>query len=127
MATREENLKKINDELEKLSDEQLEQVTGGSTRQTDKDRRFFNILGIRCITSDNAEGAFGRYGVDFRPHVSADNEYIFEGANGYAHHPRIAALGYVLNKMKYNGYSGEWWNLDYTKNFLRDHFGSDVL
>ena len=30
MATREENLKKINDELEKLDDEQLEQVAGGS-------------------------------------------------------------------------------------------------
>ena len=30
MATREENLKKINDELEKLDDEQLDQVAGGS-------------------------------------------------------------------------------------------------
>lgn len=30
MATREENLKKINDELEKLSDEQLEQIAGGA-------------------------------------------------------------------------------------------------
>ena len=29
MATREENLKKINDELEKLSDEELEKVSGG--------------------------------------------------------------------------------------------------
>ena len=30
MATREENLKKINDELEKLDDEQLDNVTGGA-------------------------------------------------------------------------------------------------
>ncbi|MBR4903614.1 MAG: hypothetical protein IKZ53_03010 [Selenomonadaceae bacterium] len=30
MATREENLKKINYELEKLSDEELDMVTGGS-------------------------------------------------------------------------------------------------
>lgn len=29
MATREENLKKINSELERMSDEQLEQVAGG--------------------------------------------------------------------------------------------------
>ena len=29
MATREENLKKINDELGKLSDEELEKVAGG--------------------------------------------------------------------------------------------------
>ena len=30
MATREENLKKINDELEKLDDEELEKVAGGA-------------------------------------------------------------------------------------------------
>ena len=30
MATREENLKKINDELEKLSDEELDNVAGGT-------------------------------------------------------------------------------------------------
>ena len=29
MATREENLKKINDELEKLTDEELDDVAGG--------------------------------------------------------------------------------------------------
>jgi len=29
MATREENLKKINEELEKLNDEELEKVAGG--------------------------------------------------------------------------------------------------
>ena len=29
MATREENIKKINEELEKLDDEELEQVAGG--------------------------------------------------------------------------------------------------
>ena len=29
MATREENLKKINEELEKLDDEQLENIAGG--------------------------------------------------------------------------------------------------
>jgi len=30
MTTREENLKKINEELEKLSDEELEKVAGGA-------------------------------------------------------------------------------------------------
>lgn len=33
MTTREENLKKINDELEKLDDEQLEKVAGGINMQ----------------------------------------------------------------------------------------------
>ena len=31
MTTREENLKKINEELEKLDDEQLEKIAGGYT------------------------------------------------------------------------------------------------
>ena len=44
MATREENLKKINDELEKLSDEQLEQVAGGNAEETANDSRFLNSL-----------------------------------------------------------------------------------
>ena len=30
MATREENIKKINEQLEQMSDEELEQVAGGS-------------------------------------------------------------------------------------------------
>lgn len=34
MATRNENLKKINDELEKLNDEELESVVGGTRRET---------------------------------------------------------------------------------------------
>ncbi len=36
MATREENLKKINDELEKLDDEQLEKVAGGILKPLDR-------------------------------------------------------------------------------------------
>ena len=41
MATREENLKKINDELEKLSDEQLDKVAGGA---------HYYPTSISCIT-----------------------------------------------------------------------------
>ena len=32
MATRDENIKKINDELEKLSDEELDKVAGGAVQ-----------------------------------------------------------------------------------------------
>jgi len=35
MATREENLKKINDELEKLDDNELEQIAGGILKYID--------------------------------------------------------------------------------------------
>ena len=52
MATREENLKKINDELEKLDDEQLDKVAGGGWIDmidpknpfTDPDSNQLNIL-----------------------------------------------------------------------------------
>lgn len=46
MATREENSKEINYELEKLSDEQLDQVAGGiyDKHQLADDSRFLNVL-----------------------------------------------------------------------------------
>ena len=55
MATREENLKKINDELEKLDDEQLEQIAGGKkmamleqNQETDTAQNIFqNQLGVK--------------------------------------------------------------------------------
>jgi len=55
MATREENLKKINDELEKLDDEQLEQIAGGrmmqmieQNQETDTAQNIFqNQLGVK--------------------------------------------------------------------------------
>ena len=40
MTNREENLKKINFELEKLSDDELEKVSGGSFKQTSDDSEF---------------------------------------------------------------------------------------
>ena len=46
MATREENLKKINSELEMLSDEELEQVVGGGTRQLCGDNDLMIMLGL---------------------------------------------------------------------------------
>ena len=46
MANREENLKKINVELEKLSDEELEQVAGGSIPQTSEDSKFLYKHGL---------------------------------------------------------------------------------
>lgn len=54
MATREENLKKINDELEKLDDEELEQVAGGDIhfRPHRPGRSFAN--GEDKIRSDSA-------------------------------------------------------------------------
>ena len=46
MANREENLKKINAELEMLSDEELEGVAGGSFGQTRVDSKFLYNHGL---------------------------------------------------------------------------------
>ena len=43
MANREENLKKINDELEKLSDEELDNVAGGYTGDADYGKLLKNF------------------------------------------------------------------------------------
>ena len=44
MASREENVKKINDELEAMSDDELAQVAGGTYNQVAADSRFLNDL-----------------------------------------------------------------------------------
>ncbi len=44
MTNREENLKKINDQLEQLSDEELENVVGGSCYESADDSKFLNVL-----------------------------------------------------------------------------------
>ena len=50
MATREENLKKLNAELEKLDDEQLEKVAGG----------FCSILSVKDLNANKiAENSQG--------------------------------------------------------------------
>ncbi|MBD3879744.1 MAG: hypothetical protein SR1Q5_08745 [Quinella sp. 1Q5] len=46
MATREENIKKINDELEKLSDEELDKVAGGTICETKDDSQYLYDYGL---------------------------------------------------------------------------------
>ena len=48
MANREENIRKINAELEQLNDEQLEQIAGGTYNETAADTRFLNDLAGLC-------------------------------------------------------------------------------
>ena len=56
MATREENLKKINDELEKLSDEELEKIAGGSWMVYEKPAK---AAGIYLLKDDDTPGEWG--------------------------------------------------------------------
>ena len=52
MATREENLKKINAELEMLSDEELEKVAGGTYLESGGDAKKFKELGIKIYENE---------------------------------------------------------------------------
>ena len=56
MATREENIKKINYELEKLSDEELEGVAGGSWYITEEQAQK---AGLTLKKEDGSPGSFG--------------------------------------------------------------------
>ncbi len=48
MATREEQLNKINAELETMSDDELSMVAGGTKYETANDSRFLNSLNGSC-------------------------------------------------------------------------------
>lgn len=46
MTTREDNIKRINDQLEQLTDDELEQVAGGTIGQTAGDSKFLYDYGL---------------------------------------------------------------------------------
>lgn len=52
MITREEHLKKINDHLEKMSDEELEKIAGGEYRETSGDSFLLHKLGLCTYYSE---------------------------------------------------------------------------
>lgn len=120
MATREENLKTINDKLELLSDEDLEQVAGGNAGETRVDIAFFQQLGYD-MSKINVSSAYNDNGVQFSERLG-DNNYKLLKSDGWTSHPHWAAMGYVLAKKNYPGFNGEWWNADTTIPFLKEHF-----
>ena len=61
MANREENIKKINDELEQMSEEELDQVAGGTYNNTAADTRILNKMGFN-ISGRSASSLFWSQG-----------------------------------------------------------------
>ena len=57
MATRDENLKKINDDLELMSDAELDQVAGGTYNNTAADTRILHDMGFN-ISGRSASSLF---------------------------------------------------------------------
>ena len=118
MATREENLKKINDELEMLSDEELDQVTGGSAGESADDSRFLNSLGgfcnrygtFRMQSQDHdyeIRDAWKQVGVDAEIHTG----YLFTGGcnNVYKiNGKKVSRVEAINHAMKVTGHHMEW-------------------
>ena len=87
MATREENIKKINYELEKLSDEELEGVAGGSWYITEEQAQK---AGLTLKKEDGSPGSFG---------------YLWNTGDYYWNGQKISwtDAGYVSNFTEWNG------------------------
>ena len=95
MATREENIRKINVELEQMSEEELEHVAGGTWAQTANDSRFLNSLnGLTNNYSafqiaatpgskiqEEIQRGWAKVGIKFTWHNGAisGNEYYLDG------------------------------------------------
>ena len=90
MVSREENLKKINAEIEKLDDEELENVAGGTYLESANDAKKFqehgvkiydnDIIGIPVLTHNEfvkLRDAFNKYGVTIKDNggLINSNEY----------------------------------------------------
>ena len=102
----------LKDEI--LSEEQLEQVAGGTCDETLHDMNFFNALiknGINVpanlhnqVGPRNLSDVFKHYGINLSEGVFTNNGYNIDGQK----YPRMAALGWVLGAVGYPGYNGNW-------------------
>ncbi len=118
MATREENLKKINEELELMSDEELDKVAGGSPGQTADDSRFFNSLNGSTNRydaydvyhwdkgEDEVEAAWSKVGItaELYDEIGVNNKYFLNGNQITQEQARQHAMNVVGKQMK----ESEW-------------------
>ena len=95
MATREENIKKINEELEKLSDEELDKVAGGTLQESSDDSLYLNDLlygrpgqcdqygktklALMVSAQHDLENAWSSVGVECKLSDFGDNKYSVNG------------------------------------------------
>ncbi|MBE8953094.1 MAG: hypothetical protein SR1Q7_08120 [Quinella sp. 1Q7] len=92
MATREENLKKINTELEAMSDEELSMVAGGKVGETSDDSDFLCDYGLMDHSYNDIETSIGwpsvsaevdagwaKAGITCVTKPSGDNQYFMGG------------------------------------------------
>ena len=98
MATREENIKKINEELEKLSDEELEKVAGGTFTPNDFTKNAYEDCGIKVVE-----------------HFFAKNEFWYKGKD-IGHDNASAVVAYVAGNQKHPE------NLEQAREYYKDFY-----
>ena len=92
MTIREENIKKINSELKKLTDEQLEQVAGSTIGQTSSDTKFLYDYGLMnshygtipvtfewISKSAKVDAGWAKAGITCVTKPFKDNQYFLNG------------------------------------------------
>ena len=82
MTTREDKLKKLNAELEQLTDDELEQVAGGTFTPNDFTKDTYEVCGIKVVE-----------------HFFAKDEFWYKGKN-IGHNDANAVVTYVAAHQK---------------------------
>ena len=103
---------------EMLTDEQLEQVAGGTWTQTGNDRNFFKKLDVN---KKSVGECWAKFGIDFKSQAG-DNIYKIGDKN----YSQAEAYGLVLSKTQYPGFIGDGSDETYTKEFVKSHFDLDL-
>ena len=120
----------MTDEIRKdelLNDEQLDQVSGGTWDESAVDEKFFKKLGYN-MNKITIEDAFNANGIKFTQGIGSNGyEFFVKDPDGFnatwVKHPHFAALGRVLERRRYPGFTGSWTDAGYVKSFLKEHFG----
>ncbi|MBE8951041.1 MAG: hypothetical protein SR3Q1_10695 [Quinella sp. 3Q1] len=115
MATREDNIKKIDTALEAMSDEELDQVAGGTWAETAADSRFLNSL----------NGSTDRYGalrIAFTPGSKIQEEikngWAKVGITFTAHNGAISGNEYYLGTKKITQSEARRHAMEHCKKFM---------
>ena len=111
MATREENIKKINAKLEAMSDSELDQVAGGTYSEVAGDSRFLNDIGTGCdrygatrtffeygSISDEVSDAWKKVGVTMVSSWGGQNKYFDKNNNEISRNKAMKIAAKAFNK-----------------------------
>lgn len=105
-----------------LTEEQLDVVSGGIFLENRVDNAFLTKFGYKMNKID-LETIFRVNGVKFTYNVHGKNDYLIKEEGGWTQVTHYEALGYILNRYDYPGFTGAWNDEDNVKSFLKTNFG----